>query len=463
MQHPSDSLPPGPKRGFSPATLLKLSLDTLSYLASLVEEYGDVVHFRIGTKDVVLVNDPELIRNVLAGSEEQFAKGQVLEIFKHLLGEGLLTSEGEFHRSQRRLVQPSLHSEHINVYGNVVVNQAVRAQASWADGDTRDVAKEMARLTLQITGEAFFDSDLTAEAGEVRDSLYKSFNLLKWMMFPVLGERIQSFPPFRRRLLATRARLDKTIYRVMAEHGANGGHKRVGLLSALMAAQSGGHGCTTDVRVRDEVMTIILAGHETMANALTWAWYLLSQNPEAEANLHEELDSVLGGRAPAVEDIPELPYTRATLSESLRLYPPAWAIGRRALKDFKIGGYAVPAGAGVMLCQFLVHRDPRHFTQPSHFRPERWLNGEQTARHKFAFFPFGGGRRACIGEAFAWMEGVLLLSTLASRWKLRHVTPPRLKMETFITLRPKHGMKMAFTCRRTGRVDAPRALTHGRS
>jgi cytochrome P450 len=455
MQHPSDSLPPGPKRGFSPVTLLKLRLDTLGYLASLVEEYGDVVHFRVGTKDVVLVNDPDLIRTVLAGGEDQFAKGQVLEIFKHLLGEGLLTSEGAFHRSQRRLVQPSLQGEHINAYGDVVVSRAVRAQASWADGDVRDVAQEMAQVTLQIAGEVFFGSDLSAEAGEVWDSLYKSFTLLKWMMFPVLGERIQSFPPFMSRFRATRARLDRIIYRLIAEHRADG-NKRGDLLSKLMAAEDGGHRCAAELRVRDEAMTIILAGHETMANALTWGWYLLSQNPDAEAKLHEEVDGVLGGRSPTVEDIPNLPYTRAVLSESLRLYPPAWAIGRRALKEFTIRDYLVPANAGIMLCQYLVQRDPRHFEQPSQFRPERWLDADRAARHKCTYFPFGGGRRSCIGEGFAWMEGVLLLSTLASRWKLRHVTPPPVKAEAFITLRPRYGIKMGFARRHAGRRSAPR-------
>jgi cytochrome P450 len=436
-----------------------MSFDPLGFFKSLSEKYGDVVHFRIGTRDVVLVNDPDLIREILNGEVGNFAKGRVLEISKHLLAEGLLTSEGELHRRQRQLVQPAFHNDRMAPYAKVMTDYSIQTQASWGNGETRDVAKDMAQLALAIAGKALFDSDLASEAQEIREALSKALGLLKWMMLPVSSEFISSIPPFKRRFHAARKRLDETIYRLISEQRAKP-CARDNLLSRLLANQGENDCDMTDAQARDEVLTILLAGHETMGNALTWTWYLLSQNRDAEIKLHRELDNILEGRRiPSVEDLPRLRYTRSVLAESLRLCPPAWAIGRKALSDFKIRNYVVPARATLMLCQFLVHRDPRYFLQPERFYPERWLEPPQELRPKFAYFPFGGGHRVCIGESFAWMEGILLLASIASNWRLTLVDRHPVRMQPFITLRPKHGIRMILR-RRNARNAEPDAFDH---
>jgi cytochrome P450 len=431
---------PGPKRGFSPTTLLKIGSDTLGFFKSLSEKYGDVVHLRIGAKDVIMVNEPDLICEILTDAHRIFTKGRVLEISKHLLAEGLLTSEGESHRQQRRFVQPAFHKDRFAAYANVATNYSARAQTTWNDNDIRDIAKEMSQLTLGIAGKALFDSDLSNEAKDIREALSEALGLLRWMMLPVPSGLLNFIPHFRRRFQAARRRLDQTIYRLISEHRANPSAYD-DLLSMLLRQQENGREIT-DAYIRDQVLTILMAGHETMANALTWTWYLLSENPECETELHRELDTILDGRLPTFEDVSRLPYARSVLAESFRLYPPAWAIGRKALSEFKVRDYVIPAGSMVMLCQFLVHRDRRYFSQPDRFYPERWSEPSQEQRPKFAYFPFGGGPRVCIGESFAWMEGVLILATLASKWRLALVEGHPVRTQPFITLRPKYGMKM---------------------
>jgi cytochrome P450 len=244
-----------------------------------------------------------------------------------------------------------------------------------------------------------------------------------------------------RRFQRARARLDQTIYGLIAERRAN--PRDTGdLLSMLLLAQDEeSRGGMTDEQVRDEALTLFLAGHETTANALTWAWYLLSQNAEAEAAFHAELDRVLGGRLPSIADLPQLPYTAGVISEALRLYPPAWGIGRRALEDYRVGDFVIPAGSVVLMSPYVVHRDPRWFPEPLVFSPERWLTDDAT-RPKFAYFPFGGGTRVCIGERFAWMEGILVLAAIGQRWRLRLEPGHRVETHARITLRTKHGMRM---------------------
>jgi cytochrome P450 len=247
--------------------------------------------------------------------------------------------------------------------------------------------------------------------------------------------------PSVRRFKRARQRLDATIYRLIAERRANPRDTGDLLSMLLLASDEEGSGGMSDVQVRDEALTLFLAGHETTANALTWAWYLLSQNPEAEATFHAELDRVLAGRLPCVEDLPQLRYTESVFAEALRLYPPAWGIGRRALEDFQVGEFLIPARSVVLMSPYVVHRDPRWFADPIVFRPERWLT-EDASRPKFAYFPFGGGARVCIGERFAWMEGKLLLAAIGQRWRLRLEAGHRVETHARITLRPKHGMRM---------------------
>jgi cytochrome P450 len=436
-------LPPGPKRKFVGTIFLALRRDPLRFLTQLSRDYGDIVHFRIGPQHVVLLNHPEMIKDVLVTQSHKFAKGRGLQLAKRLLGEGLLTSEGDFHRRQRRLAQPAFHRQRILSYGAVMVECAHLTASRWRDGEQVDIAPEMARLTLSIVGKTLFGADVESEAGEIRESLAESIRVWRRSTLP-FGELLEKLPlPSTRRFNAARARLDATIYRLIEEHRA-AGIDRGDLLSMLLMARDAENdgGSMTDEQLRDEAMTIFLAGHETTANALTWTWYLISQHPEVEARLHTELGQILSGRDPTVEDLPKLTYTEMVLAESMRLYPPAWIIGRRALEDYAANSYRIPAGSLVLMSQHVMHRDPRYYPNPERFDPLRFSTEAKAARPKFAYFPFGGGPRLCLGEAFAWMEGVLVLATLAQQWRMDLVHGHPVEPHPLITLRPKFGMRM---------------------
>jgi cytochrome P450 len=271
--------------------------------------------------------------------------------------------------------------------------------------------------------------------------------LYNFLVILPYAEMLQHYPlPGMRRFRRARARLDAIVYRMIQEHRQED-RDRGDLLSMLLAARYDDGSAMSDQQIRDEVMTILLAGYETMANALTWTWYLLSQNPDVEQRFHSEVDSVLQGRSPVFEDAPKLKYTEMVLSESMRLYPPAWAMGRYALGDFALGPYYLPRGTNIFVSQYVTHRDPRYFPDPERFDPERWTPEAKTARPRFSYFPFGGGARQCIGESFAWMEGVLVLTTLAQRWRLRLLPGHPVERQALITLRPKYGMKMTVEAR----------------
>jgi cytochrome P450 len=447
-------LPPGPRRRYPGEFLLAIRRRPLEFLQRLQREHGDVVYFTLAGQPVVLLSHPDHVRDVLVTQQRSFHKGRGLERAKLLLGEGLLTSEGEFHLRQRRLAQPAFHRQRIAGYGEVMVRYAVRTRDRWRDGAALDVAEEMMRLTLAIAGKTLFDADVEREAHEIGAALTQALQSFNYAMLP-FGELLDHLPlPPVIRFNRARARLDATIYRMIAERRASG-EDRGDLLSMLLLAREGqgadgGPDRMSDLQLRDEVMTILLAGHETTANLMTWSWYLLSQHPDVEARLHAELDAALGveGRAPTVDDLPCLPYTRMVLAESMRLFPPAWIIGRRVVEPVVVAGYALGARTLVFTSQYVVHRDPRWYAEPERFLPERWTPEETARRPKFSYFPFGAGTRVCIGEQFAWMEGTLLLATLASRWRLRLVPGHPVVPEPIITLRPKHGMRMVVERRR---------------
>ncbi len=435
------------------AHLLAFARDSLGFVSRAARDHGDVVQWRLGAERFALLSHPDDVRDVLVTHGRLFRKGRGLERAKLLLGEGLLTSEGAFHLRQRRLAQPAFHRERVARYGATMTRYAERTRDRWRAGETLDVSQEMMRLTLAVVGKTLFDADVEQEAPEIGQALTGAFASFGFAVLP-FGELLQrvSFLPPVRRFNQARARLDATIYRVIAEHRASG-RDRGDLLSMLIAAQDepnadgqAGDGRMTDLQLRDEAMTIFLAGHETTANALTWSWYLLSRHPDAEARLHAELSTALGGRAPTAADLPRLPYTRMVLAESMRLYPPAWVIGRRNVEPYTVRGETLPARTVVLLSPFVVHRDPRWWPEPEAFRPERWA-AEAPERPKFAYFPFGAGTRVCIGEQFAWMEGTLLLATLAQRWRLRLVPGHPVEPQAIITLRPRHGMKMRVEAR----------------
>jgi cytochrome P450 len=443
----SAAVAPGPRGHPLIGNLLPFRRDATGFLTRLAREHGDVAGFRIGSRRLFLLSHPDHVREVLVVRHRNFIKSYALQRSRVLLGQGLLTSEGEFHLRQRRLSQPAFHRERIDAYARVMADRAAALAARWRDGDTVDMAEQMSHLTLAIVGKTLFDAEVADEAGELGQALTDAMLLYRRLTVP-FSELLDRLPlPGTRRFARARERMDTTIYRFIDEHRRSG--DRGDLLSMLMLAQDeeGDGGRMTDLQLRDEALTLFLAGYETTANALTWTWYLLSRHPEAEAALHAELDAVLDGRTPTPEDLPRLTVTRQVLAESMRLFPPAWVIGRQPLEAFEVGGYRIPAGAIVMMSPWVIQRDPRFWPDPLRFDPGRWTPEAEAARHRFAYFPFSAGPRKCIGEAFAWTEGILVLAALASWWRARLVPGHPVEPEPLITLRTRHGMRMSLEAR----------------
>ncbi len=422
--------------------------DLAGFLLGLHRDQGDVARARLGNLRVHLLAHPDHVRDVLVTHQRTFMKGHVLQRAKILFGEGLLTSEGDFHLRQRRLVQPAFHRQRIAEYARIMVDRAWIAGNRWRDGGTVDMDHEMMALTLAIVARTLFDADVDAEADEIGGALTDVLELFQTVFIPGM-QLLDRLPlPHTRRFARARGRLDATIYRLIAERRSElaRGHARGDLLSMLLSAQDpeGDGGGMTDEQVRDEAMTLFLAGHETTANALTWTWYLLSQHPDVEARLHEEIDRVLGDRRATVEDLAALSYTRMVFSESMRLYPPAYAIGRQALEQYEVAGVTIPARSLVVVSPLVTQRDARWFPDPERFDPSRWTPEAQASRPKFSYFPFGGGTRMCIGDQFAWTEGMLVLATLAQRWRVELAPGQRVAMKPMITLRTRYGMRMVL-------------------
>jgi cytochrome P450 len=419
--------------------------DPTGFLLDSAREYGDVVHFKFGPQEVYLLNHPDYIRDVLVTNHRNFVKSRGLVMAKKFLGEGLLTSEGEFHRRQRRLAQPAFHRQRINAYATVMTDYGAQTRNRWQANETLDISQEMMRLTLAIVGKTLFDANVEAEASEIGKALTDVMQLFDRITSPFAG-LLEKLPlPSNLRWLKAKQRLDETMYRIIDERRRSG-EDRGDLLSMLLLAQDeeGDGTGMTNQQLRDEAMTLFVAGHETTANALTWTWYLLSQHPEVEAKLHDEIDTVLGGNLPTAEDVGRLIYTEMVFAESMRLYPPAWILGRRVLNDYEVGDYVVPSGAIILMSPWVMHHDPRFYPEPFEFDPERWTPNARESRPKFAYFPFGGGPRVCIGEPFAWMEGVLLIATIAQEWKMRLAPDQRVQTKPMITLRAKYGMRMVL-------------------
>ncbi len=435
---------PGPPPRWPGGSILGMRREPLGFLQDLAATYGDVARFTLGQQAMFLVNHPDHIRDVLVTHQRNFTKGRGLERAKRMLGEGLLTSEGEFHLRQRRLAQPAFHRKRIASYGATMVHYAAQTDAGWqlTPGAAVNMLEEMAHLTLSIVGKTLFDADVTGESQQVGAALNTAISLFNIATLP-FADLLDRLPlPSTRRFLAARAQLDTTIYRIINERRAQG-EDRGDLLSMLLLSQDEqGTGTMSDEQLRDEAMTIFLAGHETTANALTWTWYLLDQHPAVAARLHAELDAVLAGRAPTMADLPLLPYTEMVVAESMRLYPPAWIIGRRAIADFELGGYTIPARSIVVMSPYVTQRDARFFPDPTRFDPERWTAAARESRPKFSYFPFGGGSRQCIGEQFAWMEGSLVLATLAQRWRPTLLPGHEVRTQPMVTLRPGGGLPM---------------------
>jgi len=436
------SRPPEQRAGLIGGHLRKFWRDRTGFLAAQAK-LGDVTFLRMGPQPVFFLNHPDLIRDLFVVNADKFVKGRALQRAKVLLGEGLLTSEGANHLRQRRMIQPAFHRARIAEYARSMVEIADKMAGEWHDGETRDIDKEMMHLTLQIVAKTLFNSDVGDEADEIGAAMTTMVELFNFLLLP-FSEWLEKLPfPQSIRFKRARKTLDKVMYGIIDERRRSG-QDTGDLLSMLLMAQDETDGTAmTDEQVRDEALTLFLAGHETTANALTWTWYLLSQNPNAEAKLHAELDAVLDSRSPTMDDIPNLKFTEAVLAESMRLYPPAWAIGRNVAVEHEFGGYTAKPGTLILTSPFVLHRDARFWDDPLEFKPERWeTHSVKEASQRNIYFPFGGGVRRCIGESFAWTEGILLIATIARKWKLSLVPGQKIGLNPQITLRPKFGMRM---------------------
>jgi cytochrome P450 len=418
----------------------------------LVDEYGDIAHYKIGWNHILFLNHPDYIREVLVVQNDNFIKERTVRRSKMLLGEGMITSEGEQHRVQRQVAQPAFHRQRIPEYAATVVREAVRMRDSWRHGERHDIALDMMHLTLNIVAETLFATDLRGEVHELASAINRIMGLYNFLvMLPAAEWLVHVRPPGLAAFVRARRRIDRVVYRMIEAHRRQNRSDPRSLLDLMLAA-SPDRSAASEQSLRDQVITIFLAGYETVANALSWTWYLLSQNPECEKRFHAEIDCQLQGRLPSYDDISRLRYVEMVLAESMRLYPPAWAMGRYARNDFQLGEFFLPAKTTVLASQFILHRDPRYFPDPLRFDPERFTPEAKARRAKFSYFPFGAGPRQCIGESFAWMEGVLLLAVLGQKWRLKLVPGQRIDPEPLITLRPKYGMRMQIEARETARA-----------
>lgn len=445
------ALPPGPEGRHLFGNTLDFKRDPLGFLTRCSREYGDVISLSFMGRPFCLLNHPDHIAHVLVRNNRNFKKRnprylQRLRQQKMLVGNSLLSSEGEFWHRQRQLVQPAFHRQRINAYGEVMHSCTERMLATWQDGETREIHQEMMRLSLGIVARTlFFDT----EAGRI-EKVKKALGQVAETFGGGGGGGIRvqegaygllrqfvGYLRFRRAL----RRLDQITYEIIGERRILG-NDTGDLLSMLMSFQDQEGNRISDKQLRDEMVALFFAGHETTAIALSWTFYLLSQHPEVETKLLAELQQVLGDRTPTVEDVPPLRYTEMVLRESMRLFPPVWRIGRKVEEDCEIGGYWVPAGTRLIVSQWVTHRDPRFFEEPALFNPDRWEEGFVERLPRYAYLPFGGGPRRCIGSSFAMMQSALVLATVAKRFRLELTSGQRVIPQPSITLRPKGGVEM---------------------
>lgn len=449
---------PGPRGLALARSLWRIRKDFTGEMARSIREYGDVIRFPIGRMQLVLLNHPSHVVHVLQQNVAAYRKSISYQELALVLGQGLVTSEGALWRKQRRLIQPNFRRPELGRFAPLFTTSTQALLEEWRGRDSSqpmDVHVEAMRLTLRIVGHALFSTDLSAESGELGRALDDVLPFVQKRTEALVNIPVSWPLPSHRRYRRAQRSLDKIVDSLIEAHRNAGDNAPRDLLSMLLAVRDPETGEAMDTRqVRDEVMTFLLAGHETTANAVAWTLLLLGQHPDVQSRLLGEIDSVLGDRTPTVEDIPRLDLTRRVLQESMRLYPPAWLIEREALVDDSIDGYHVPKGSVVMLCLYTTHRHPDFWDDPERFDPDRFLADRHQHRSRGAYFPFGAGQRQCIGEGFAMMEMMLVLPMLVRQFRFEPVEGHRIEVDPGVTLRPKHGILMRAVPREA-RVEAP--------
>lgn len=441
--------PPGPRDFLGLRTMRALKRDALGTLQALHRAYGDFIYAPRLNAPAYLLSHPDHVGYVLQANHRNYRRSRNSDKLRRPLGNGLITNDGASWLKQRRLMQPAFHRRRILHFGETMTNETQKLLAEWQAeaprGKPRDISSEMMRLTLAIVSRTMFGAAVEQEAEnfgqaitefqkEIHRRQYVLVDVPEWVPLPQL-----------RRAKEAHKTIERVVTRIIEERRRTDAPAHHDLLAMLLNAKDADTGePMDDTQLRDEVRTIIFAGHETTANALTWTWYLLARNPAAFKKLRAELARVLGGRAPTVDDLPELAYTKMVVEESMRLLPPVWAMTREAIADDEIDGYRIPAGSTVVLSQFITQRHPDFWEKPETFDPERFTPDRVKQRHRFAYFPFGGGPRVCIGSNFAMLEAQLILATIAQRYELDLVPEHPVELETLITLRPKYGLMMTL-------------------
>jgi len=439
---------PGPRGSVFFGSVFEMRRDPLDFVCRLAHDYGDIARIRMLSQPGFVVSRPDYARHVLVDNQQNYGRNSVThKMMRSVVGNGLATNDGASWLHQRRLMQPTFHQKRLLSFGSAMTGATVAMLERWQQlaghDQPVDILAQMHRLTLHIVGQTLFHIDLSDDANPTGHAFTLVFQLLMdyfYLPFPPL-----SVPtPRNRRLTAALRTLDEIVYGIIRARRAQQ-EWPVDLLSMLLEAHDEETGAQmTDQQIRDEIITILLAGQETSATTLAWTWYLLSQHPETEQRLWAELESVLGGRLPTVEDLPNLPSTQMLIKESMRLYPVAWSIPRHTIQEDSIGGYVIPANSLMWINLYTAHRHPDFWDDPEGFHPERFTPEREAARPRFSYFPFGGGPHLCIGNGFAMMEISLILATVAQRYRLRMVPGHEVRMTTTPTLQPANGLPMTL-------------------
>ncbi|MEA5574315.1 cytochrome P450 [Calothrix sp. UHCC 0171] len=439
--------PPGPKGHFLVGSLWEYTQNPLDFFSNCVAEYGDIVHWKTLGKSSYLINRPDEIEDIFVTQANSFTKINFGYWINLILGKGLVTNEGDFWQRQRRLIQPGFYRQRLNNYGNWMVDYTQKLLENWQGGETRDICQDMQNLSLEIITHFLFGFDSCNQQDDI-NRIIKLSNECFDLLHQITSQQKQIWFSTHKKqhFYSTLKQLDHTIYKVIQNRRKT--VKDFGdLLSMLLHLPENGNHEMDDQQLRDELVTLLIAGRETISMALAWTWYLLSQHPEIEAQLIAELRRVLGGRKPTPEDLPNLPYTNMVFMETLRLYPPDWLLTRKVIKECEIGGYTLPANSNIFISAWLIQRDRRFFENPELFQPQRWNPSFTKQLPKFAYFPFGGGGRACIGKSLAMMEAILVLATIAQQFSLKLIDHTVVEPLATITLRPKSQLKMLLTRR----------------